>query len=51
MALNKLDGVYFVDPRPEMAVNERLKEQIRDFQDFIVRDVWLFSKSNGDELQ
>ncbi len=50
VALNKLDGVYFVDPRPEMAVNERLREQIRDFQEFIVKDVWLFSKVNGNEL-
>jgi hypothetical protein len=47
VALNKLDGVYFVDPRPEMTVNERLREQIRDFQDFIVKDAWLFSKVNG----
>jgi hypothetical protein len=34
VALNKLDGVYYVDPRPEMAVNERLREQIHDFQRF-----------------
>ncbi len=44
VALNKLDGVYYVDPRPEMMVNEKLKEQIKDFQEFLVRDLWLFSK-------
>lgn len=44
VALNKLDGVYYVDPRPEMTVNEKLKEQIRDFQTFLVRDLWVFSK-------
>lgn len=40
VALNKLDGVYYVDPRPEMHTNERLREQIRDFQSFLVRDLW-----------
>jgi hypothetical protein len=44
VALNKLDGVYYVDPRPEMTVNEKLKEQIRDFQEFLVKDLWIFSK-------
>ena len=40
VALNKLDGVYYVDPRPDMLTNERLREQIRDFQSFLVRDLW-----------
>lgn len=40
VALNKLDGVYSVDPRPEMMTNQRLREQIRDFQTFLVRDLW-----------
>ncbi len=43
VALNKLDGVYYVDPRPEMVVNERLHEQIGDFQKFMVRDLWTLS--------
>ncbi len=47
IALNKLDGVYYVDPRPDMLVNERLREQIRDFQQFLVSDLWTLS---GDEL-
>lgn len=32
VALNRLDGVYYVDPRPEMVTNERLREQIGDFR-------------------
>jgi hypothetical protein len=44
VALNKLDGVYYVDPRPEMATNERLREQIHDFQQFVTRDLWNLSK-------
>ncbi|MEW6211239.1 MAG: hypothetical protein AB1631_22930, partial [Acidobacteriota bacterium] len=43
VALNKLDGVYYVDPRPEMTVNERLREQIHDFQQFLVKDLWALS--------
>jgi hypothetical protein len=44
VALNRLDGVYYVDPRPEMTVNERLRQQIFDFQQFLVKDIWAFSK-------
>ena len=40
VALSKLDGVYYVDPRPDMRTNERLREQIRDFQSFLVSDLW-----------
>ncbi|MBP8984781.1 MAG: hypothetical protein KBG12_03420 [Syntrophobacterales bacterium] len=43
VALNRLDGVYYVDPRPEMVANERLREQIGDFQKFLVRDLWTLS--------
>lgn len=43
IALNRLDGVYYVDPRPEMTINERLREQIHDFQQFLVRDLWILS--------
>ena len=39
-----IDGVYYVDPRPEMIANERLREQIRDFQQFLVMDLWTLSK-------
>jgi hypothetical protein len=44
VALNRLDGVYYVDPRPEMVANERLREQIGDFQKFLVRDLWTLSR-------
>lgn len=40
VALNRLDGVYYVDPRPEMLTNERLREQIHIFQQFLVWDLW-----------
>ena len=43
VALSRLDGVYYVDPRPEMLANERLREQISDFQTFLVRDLWRLS--------
>lgn len=43
VALNRLDGVYYVDPRPEMTTDERLREQIHDFQQFLVRDLWILS--------
>ena len=41
VALNKLDCVYYVDPRPDMLTNELLREQIRDFQSFVTRDLWM----------
>jgi len=43
VALKKLDGVYYVDPRPEMLTNQRLREHIRDFQQFLVADLWSLS--------
>jgi hypothetical protein len=44
VALNKLDGVYYVDPRPEMTVNQKLREQVRDFQQFLLHDMWTLSQ-------
>jgi hypothetical protein len=44
VALNRLDGVYYVDPRPEMTINERLRQQIHDFQTFLVNDLWRLSR-------
>jgi hypothetical protein len=43
VALNRLDGVYYVDPRPEMLTNPRLSEQIYDFQRFLIRDLWVLT--------
>ncbi len=44
VALNKLDGVYYVDPRPEMFSNNKLREQVRDFQQFLTQDMWALSQ-------
>jgi hypothetical protein len=46
VALNRLDGVYYVDPRPEMLANPRLREQIFDFPRFLIRDLWTLT--NGE---
>jgi hypothetical protein len=43
VALNRLDGVYYVDPRPEMTANPKLREQITDFQNLLLRDLWLLT--------
>lgn len=40
VALSRLDGVYYVDPRPEMVANAKLREQISDFQTLLLRDLW-----------
>lgn len=40
IALNRLDGVYYIDPRPEMTADKQLREQIKDFQQFLVHDLW-----------
>jgi hypothetical protein len=45
VALNKLDGVYYVDLRPEMVANERLREHIDDFQQFLTSDLWTLSST------
>jgi len=47
VAMKKLSGVYYVDPRPKMTVHERLREQIRDFQQFLVNDLWVLSSANS----
>jgi hypothetical protein len=39
VALNKLNGVYYVDPRPEMVSNVKLREQIHDFQESLIDDI------------
>jgi hypothetical protein len=44
VALNRLDGVYYVDPRPEMVADERLRQEIRDFQHFLTQDLWSLSQ-------
>lgn len=43
IALNRLDGVYYVDPLPAMKTDPRLREQIFDFQRFLIHDLWILS--------
>jgi len=43
VALTRLDGVYYVDPRPQMLTDERLRQEIGDFQQFLVKDLWSLS--------
>lgn len=45
VALNRLDGVYYVDPRPVMLEDARLRGEIQDFQTFLVRDLWTLARS------
>lgn len=40
IALNRLDGVYYIDPRPDMVEDQQLREQIKDFQQFLIHDLW-----------
>ncbi|MCA9935722.1 MAG: hypothetical protein H6662_12725 [Ardenticatenaceae bacterium] len=42
VALNRLNGVYYVDPRPEMVTDPRLRSEIDDFQHFLTHDIWKF---------
>lgn len=44
LALNKLDGVFYVDPIPDMLVNELLREQIHGFQQFLVNSLWILTQ-------
>jgi hypothetical protein len=44
VVLNRLDGVYYVDPRPEMITNEHLRREITSFQHFLVHDLWTLTK-------
>lgn len=43
IALNKLDGVYYVDPRPDMTTNELLRCQISPFSSLLIRDLWILT--------
>ncbi|OAN45038.1 hypothetical protein A6A03_02470 [Chloroflexus islandicus] len=42
IALNQLDGVYYVDS--ETVLNDRLRPYISDFQSFLTKDLWRLSK-------
>ncbi len=40
IALNPLDGVYYVDPRPAMVENPDLAKRIGGFSRFLTQDIW-----------
>jgi len=40
--LNPLDGVYYFDIRPNMQTEKILKDHIKTFDNFIIKDVWKF---------
>jgi len=42
--LNPLDGVYYFDIRPNMITTDILKDQIKTFDHFLIKDVWEFQK-------
>jgi hypothetical protein len=42
--LNPLDGVYYFDIRPNMKVEEILKDHIRTFDHFLLKDLWKFAE-------
>ncbi|MCP4353989.1 MAG: hypothetical protein GY795_51745 [Desulfobacterales bacterium] len=42
--LNPLDGVYYFDIRPNMKTENILKDHIKTFDNFLIRDVWKFTK-------
>lgn len=42
--LNPLDGVYYIDIRPNMVKEEFLKDHIFKFDRFLLNDIWKFNK-------
>ena len=44
VALNPLDGVYYLDLRPAITKDAFLNEQIKTFDNFLVEDMWKFIK-------
>ncbi len=42
--LNPLDGVYYFDIRPNMKVEDILKDHIKTFDHFLLTDIWKFTE-------
>lgn len=40
VSLNQLDGVYYIDPRPNMVTDGRLSREIFRFSKFLTYDLW-----------
>ena len=44
IALNPLDGVYYIDLRPSISSDRFLKRHIKQFDTFLTEDMWNFIK-------
>ena len=44
IALNPLDGVYYIDLRPSISSDKLLKKHIKQFDTFLTEDMWKFIK-------
>ncbi len=44
IALNPLDGVYYIDLRPSISSDKLLKRHIKQFDTFLTEDMWKFIK-------
>lgn len=42
--LNPLDGVYYIDIRPNMRTEKILKDHIKTFDHFLISDIWNFTE-------
>ncbi len=45
IALNRLDGVYYVDPQPAMVQDKHLSQEIQSFERFLTTDLWTLSSA------
>lgn len=46
IALNPLDGVYYVDPRPNMVTDARLSREVSEFSKLLVDDLWVLTEGS-----
>jgi len=44
IALNPLEGVYYVDPRPNMVTDARLSREVSEFSKLLVDDLWVLTE-------
>lgn len=42
--LNSLDGVYYFDIRSNMKTDHILKDKIKTFDNFLIKDICMFAK-------
>jgi len=46
VALNPLDGVYYIDPRPNMMTDARLSKEVSLFSKFLTEDLWSLTEKD-----